>query len=110
MRVERNLLLVMTLLTTIVIAGGCGSYSNDYSYDKVPTERVIVENRNTPNALDIMEMNQRRQMINMMEHEQSMKEWDRIMDRMHGTMGSFGRSLDEANRMRQRNSRRSWSD
>ena len=97
---------VLLLLTVTAVVGGCGGgYYSDYGYDQVPTQRVIVEHRNRDSWSDIMETTQRQQMINMMQTDQFLKNMDDTMDRMRGTMGRFGRSLNEANRMRRRNRR-----
>ena len=97
--------IVLLLLTATAVAGGCGGGYYSDGYDQVPTQKVIVEHRDQDSWSDIMAMTQRQQMINMEQQKQMMEGWDNTMDRMKGTMGKFGRSLDEANRMRRRNRR-----
>jgi len=97
----------------MVVLFFCGCYSegaNGYSQEQgsIPTERVIIVHENKDSPSDIMRMNQQQQMINMEQSRQNMENLNNTMDRMRGTMTRYGRTIDSANKMRQRNSNSIW--
>lgn len=97
--------IVLLLLTATAVAGGCGGGQYSDGYDQVPTQKVIVEHRNQPNAVDAMTMLQQQQMIDMQRRWDNQQMMNDTMDRMRDTMGRFGSTVDSANRMRRRNNR-----
>ena len=88
--------ILMMAVALAVAACGCGSSG----HSGVQPQRQIVVIRNEDSMSDIIAANQRQQEIQMKQNQQFMRNMDNTMYRMRGTMGRFGQTVYEANRMR----------
>lgn len=87
---------ILCLSFLLFIAGSGCSDRGQASHGS--TQRIVIQHQDSMS--DIVNTMQMQQLLQMQRNQQTLDNLDRTMDRMRGTMGRFGRTVNSANRMR----------